>query len=1334
MQTQLRNPFVTIRTVGSILPTDILQRISEGDSGLKGLSPKDYHLVEGEKLNEFINRSWNRLLGAWKTFQSAASKLSDSELGTGLTRERWLLVLFNELGYGRLPVSKAIEMEGKTYPVSHMWQNFPIHLVGLKIELDKKIAGVAGAARTSPHSMVQEFLNQSDDHLWAFVSNGLVLRILRDNASLTRQAYVEFDLKGMMEGEVYPDFVLLWLLCHQSRVEAERPEECWLEKWSRNAREQGTRALDQLRNGVEKAINFLGSGFVSHPANGELREKLRKGELNAQDYYRQILRIVYRLLFLFVAEDRELLNDPNSDIKARERYIRYYSTRRLRRMAQRLRGTKHSDLWFGVQLIFDKLDEGCKELGLPALGSFLWDRDAIGDLAYSQLSNRSLLDAIRELAYTVEQHSLRPVDYKNLGPEELGSVYESLLEFHPKLNLDAGTFELRVAAGNERKSTGSYYTPESLIQCLLDSALDPVVENAVKSENPEKTILDLKICDPAAGSGHFLIAAAHRIARRLAAVRTGDDEPSPEAIRSALRDVISHCIYGVDINPMAVELCKISLWMEAMEPGKPLGFLDAQIKCGNSLIGATPELLEQGVPDDAFKPVIGDDKTLAGQVRSNNKIERKGQTDLFHEEKLSPETEKLWNELREILNLPEDNKEQVEKKKKLYKEAQSEHALLHQKQIANLWTSAFFWPLTKEKAALAPTQGLFSKFHEGPTHIRGDIVGYSEKLAQKHNYFHWHLEFPEVFKQENPGFDCVLGNPPWERIKLQEKEFFASRDPKIANAPNAAARRRIIEKLKDNNPELWNEYLDAKRSSECESHFYRTSEKYPLNAVGDINTYQIFTGLDRSLISQNGRAGIIVPSGIATDDSNKQFFADIIDKRALTSLFDFENREKLFPAVDSRMKFCLFTLGSENSVPKGTDFVFFLTNTTQLKETERHFSLTAEEIELLNPNTRTCPIFRSNRDSELTKLIYSHVPVFVDENKDEKGNPWGISFLRMFDMANDSHLFKTFEQLNEQGWSLRGNVFHNFSEKYVPLYEAKMIWQFNHRFGTYNGVNYRSDTHLPNLLKEQYEDPHSFVQSWYWVDIKNLIKRLSSNNISSFIGFRRISNATNERTFVSSVLPFVASSDSVFLIFSSKQKNLQSCLISSLSSFVFDFIVRQKMGGTNLNYYIVKQLPILTPELYVHEKELLFENDILHFVLNRALELIYTAWDLKPFANGCGYNGPPFKWDEERRFLLRCELDAAYFHLYLGTPEEWQEKGTKELLDYFSTPRDAVDYIMETFPIVKRKDIQKYEEYRTKRVILEIYDEMAEAMRTGKPYQTRLDPPPADPRVAHEGK
>jgi hypothetical protein len=1324
MRTRAAQPFTTIHTEGGLLPVDLLLRVTSRKTDLEGTTPESYHLTGTERIPEAITRAWNRLTGAWASFRVAAEKLSPDDPATGLTRERWLLVLFQELGYGRLQPTRAVEIDGRTYPISHFWGRTPIHLVGRGVDLDTRARGVAGAARISPHGLIQEFLNRSQDHVWGFVSNGLALRLLRDNASLTRLAYVEFDLKGMMEGEVYADFALLWMLCHQSRAEGERPEDCWLERWARAAREQGTRALDSLRQGVEGAIKALGAGFLKHPDNRDLRERLRSGTLSKLDYYRQALRLVYRLLFLFVAEDRGLLLDPGAAEKAQWRYREYYSTVRLRRLAGRRRGTRHHDLYGALRLVMEKLglDVGCPPLALPALGSFLWSDGAIPDLIRAEIANQHLLEAVHALAFTTQDGLRRGVDYRNLGSEELGSVYESLLELHPDVDTQAHTFELKAQAGSERKTTGSYYTPPSLVHCLLDSALDPVLDEAARQSDPERSILSLKICDPACGSGHFLIAAAHRIARRLASCRIGDEEPSPEATRGALREVIRRCIHGVDLNEMAVELCKVSLWMESIDPGKPLSFLDDHILCGNSLFGTTPALMRQGIPDDAFKPIEGDERQMAAALKRQNRAERKGQARL----PLVAEPKAHYGSLTETFDALEAIED--ESMGGIHEQERRYHAILQstdyrkEKLAADAWCAAFVW----RKTATAPpaiTHDTFLGLSKDPTTLARILVQEINLLAGQYGFFHWHLAFPRVFRVRagegpeneqagwNGGFDVVLGNPPWEHTELKEKEWFAVRQPEIAAAATADERKRKILDLRSEDSDLYLAFQEAKRVQEGISHFATVSGRNPLCGRGRINTYTIFAETMRLVVSGWGRVGCIVPSGIATDDTTKFFFQDVMSSRGLVSLYDFENREGLFPAVDSRMKFCLLTMtGSSRPTGRGTSFIFFAQRVSDLTDENRRFTMSSQEIANLNPNTRTCPIFRTRRDVEITKAIYQRVPVLVREGPPE-ANPWSLSFKQgLFNMAGDSGHFRTREDLERAEWQLEGNIFHRAGDRYLPLYEAKMIHQFDHRWATYEAQDIRE------LEPADKKDPLRLALPRYWVPSSEVDVRLHDQWDRQWLpGWRDITNTTNERTVIASILPRVGVGHQCPLFLTTKSFPPIHALLSNLDCFPLDFCARQKIGGGHLTYFILKQLPIFPPSTYSDSVPWSPSQVLAEWLLPRVIELTYTAWDLKAFALDCGYDAPPFRYDDQRCFLIRCELDAAFFHLY-------------------GINRDNADYIMDTFPIVRRKDEATHGDYRTKRVILELYDSMRTAIDTRRPYTTRLDPPPADPRVAHPAR
>jgi type I restriction-modification system DNA methylase subunit len=1398
---------ISIRAEGGLFPADFLQRLAAASPDVPGLRPEDYHLAGREKLNEAVSRCWNRMLGVWDGFRAALGTLPAGDRATSLTREKWLLPLFAELGYGRLQSARSLLGGDPAFPISHAWQAVPIHLVGCNIQLEERSAGVAGAARISPHGLVQEFLNSREQALWGFASNGLTLRLLRAKRTLTRQAYVEFDLAAMMDGQAFSDFALLWLLCHQSRVEL-RPESeiaappsgpaarragggeddkarreaeeaaddeaesdeaseaeaaeaarsaaksCWLERWAALVREQGARALDQLRDGVENAIKTVGAGFLRHAENRALHQKLAAGELDRQDYYRQLLRLVYRLIFLFVAEARDLLLTAPPASAAADRYRRFYSLSHLRDLAAARRGTLHGDLWRGLRVVFRALGSaaGCPELGLPPLGGLLWGDAAVPDLDAAELANADLLAALRALAFRTEAGIRRPVDWRNLGPEELGSVYESLLELRPEIHPGAAAFELKTLPGHERKTTGSYYTPTSLVECLLDSALDPVLAAAAKQPDPEPAILGLKVCDPACGSGHFLIAAAHRIASRLASVRTGDAEAAPRAVRHALRDVIGHCLYGVDLNPMAVELCKVNLWLEALEPGKPLSFLDAHIQCGNALLGATPALLRAGIPDAAFDPLEGDDRAWCRVLKRANKLERTGSRPLFANEPWMHLGD-IARQMEGVAAMDDATAEAVREKERRYAEIVRSADYEHGRLWADAWCAAFVLPKNRQSASI--TEHTFREIERNPLIAPEPLRRAIRAAAEEYRFFHWHLAFPDVFRPSpeaedggdgaaegagwQGGLDVVLGNPPWERVKLQEKEWFAERRPDIADAPNAAARKKLIAKLTAEDPALAAAWADALHASDAQSALVRASGRYPLCGRGDVNTYSIFAELNRSLIAPTGRAGFIVPTGIATDKTTELFFQDLVESRSLASLFDFENRRKLFPGVDSRQKFSLVTLRGP-STAGAAEFAFFCLDPADLRDPDRRFTLTAADFRLLNPNTRTCPIFRSRRDAELTKAIYRRVPVLVNESLGEAGNPWGVSFMAMFHMSNDSGLFKSAAELRAEGWTLRGNIFERGAERYLPLYEAKMVHQFNHRFGDYADKRPESKgTALPEVPTARLADPAYCVQPRYWVSQGAVDERLGGRWRQDWLlGWRDICRSTDERTVIAAVIPRVGVGDKFLLALPGAQAG-GVALCALLGGFALDYCARQKAGGTSLKYFVVKQLPVPPPAAFRGDCPWSPAAAYSDFIAPRVLELTFTSHDMAGFARDFGYGGPPFRWDPERRFLMRSELDAAFFHLYL--PAEaggaWRRADSESEADLaaltalFPTPRDAVAYILDTFPIVRRKEEAKFGEYRTKRVVLEIYDAMAAAIRTGAAYQTRLDPPPADPRAAH---
>jgi len=1160
--------FPAVRTEGAMLPPEILARIANLDRDLEGFTPNDYHLGAGGRLNEEASRVWVRARNIWPSFAAARQGLKEGAAGTRLTRERWLLPLFQELGYGRLVRARAIEIEGRNYSISHAWQHTPIHLVGCGLDLDRRAPGEAGAARASPHSLVQELLNRTDDHLWAFVSNGLRLRMLRDNVSLTRQAYVEFDLEAIMDGELFADFRLLWLLCHQSRVESDVPEKCWLERWSRAARDQGARALERLRGGVEAAIEALGRGFLAHPKNTSLRDRLHTGELTAQDYYRQLLRLVYRLIFLFVAEDRDLLFVPGTGDRARSAYTHYYSTQRLRRLASKHRGDRHTDLHRMLCLVMEKLDRtGCTELGLPALGSFLWSGDACSGLEGARLTNRDLLEAVRGLAFVRETRGLRPVDYRNLGAEELGGVYESLLELHPEIHTEAGDFRLMTAGGHERKTTGSYYTPAILIERVLDFSLDPLLDDAVRGPEPERAILSLKVCDPAAGSGHFLIAAAHRIARRLAGVHAGEDEPPPDLVRHALRDVVTHCIYGVDMNPMAVELCKVSLWIETMQPGRPLSFLDHRILCGNSVVGAVPTSVAGGVPNDVFKAIEGDDKKVVSALRRQNTAERAQKQADFFPFAVAEEAAQyisLGYRVSTLENMDEDSAAAVREKAAIYARLQGSTDYRQARLVADAWCATFFWHKTRHGLPCL-TEQTFRTIQRNPDalpeHVRREV----ERLAAHHRVFHWHLAFPDVFTVPadgripdnattgwSGGFDLVFGNPPWDTLSPDKKEFFSAYDPEV-RVQDRDGQNQLVEALLEDEG-IASAWRSHRRDLYSDVHFFKNSGRYRMYAPGnlgkgDFNVYRMFVETALSTVRSGGYAAQVVPENFYNGANAMAIRQATLEEYELRELLGFENtNEAWFKGIHMGTKFAIYAAkrgGRTESFPAA----FNIRTTDQLAERTGSGMLTipVNLVREFSPDALAVMEFRNQLDIDIAEKMYAQWPKFGDESA---GPPYR-QYMAEIHMGNDRELFSQ-------------------TPNGLPLYEGRMIAQYDHRAKGYRSGRGRSAAWEELTFGFS---PKSIQPQWR-IPAHNLPGKLGSRPDRFRIAFCDVTSPTNERSLISALVPprTLCGHKVPTITFEPSNDWAYISWLAVANSFVMDFLVRKKISLT-MSLTILDSLP-----------------------------------------------------------------------------------------------------------------------------------------------------------------
>lgn len=1395
--------FDSLHLEGSLFVPAVLEKASRGE--LPNQRAADYRLPAGLSLLDEQGRSFRIASALWRTFESAQQRRDI--IAAQATEGMVLELLRDALGFADIASCAApIAIGDRAFPITALACSgrVPIIVAPHSLDVDQPDEAFAvrgaGARRRTAYQLAQQFLNAAEKSTWAIITNGRALRLVRDSDTLTRPAFLEADLELILREQRYADFAAVWRLFHASRAGDSDAAGSW-ETWRKQGQDQGERVREGLREGVTNALVAFGTGFLATSPNEALRARLQSGQLTVEGYFQQLLRLIYRCLFIFTTEERRnedgvpLLHVDDGSPRARlarETFAAGYAFRRLRdRALRRSDFDRNGDLWVACRIVFRGLANGEPRLSLPALGG-LFAASQCPDLEAAQLENRALLEAMRCLRWTGRGGGLSAIDYRNMGPEELGSVYESLLELVATVDLPTRRFgfiglkgEGRID-GNARKTTGSYYTPDSLVQELLDSALEPLVERklAARREDPAAAILSISVVDPACGSGHFLLAAARRLAEKLAEVRAVEGAVTPKDYRRALREVIARCIHGVDRNPMALELARTALWLEGYEPGQPLSFLDHHLVCGDALLGLIDfKSLTAGIPPEAFKPLTGDDKDACKALAAANRaalraFERRRDTDFFR----ASETADLLKELAELEAMPEENPLEVEVKSAHYTTFLRHARDSQLSQAADLVVAAFLAPKPgSEIASLCPTTQTLADllFPRRDSPVATAVMEHARALCRQARVLHWPLAFAGVFARG--GFDCVLGNPPWEMLQLDPQEFFATHAPHVSNAQNMAARNREIAALKQSSPKIYAEYHQALRVTEATQAFVHASERFRYSGTGRINTASLFTETCLRIVTDIGRAGIVSPSGIASDSFTQDLWNHIADGR-LVSFLSFENEEFVFRSVHHAFKFCLMTMsgGAELLQPQ---FLFFARNVEHLRDHRRRFELSQQDFRLINPNTRTCPVFRSQADAELTKKLYRRWPVLWREpaGEDPAQNPWKLEFQLMFMMNTDSVHF-----LNER------------TPTALPLYEAKMVHQFDHRWATYRWDPVEKEMATEDVSDAQKARADLVVQPRYWVEEQHVLSRLArvprcvtqawdaqdeeslrvafatwivaasadddlaelrgpsasarqraidvgghqfaalpisdgewlklkavedarrwrplgedelsvlhetSDLLTAarrildhrsarwLMGWRDITNATNERTVIASVVPRAGAGDTLLLMFPEQQdRRLYACLLADQNSLVHDFVARQKIGGTHLKFHVKKQITILPPSAY--------SKADLDFIVPRVLELTYTARDLKPWAEDLGYNGEPFAYDLTRRVQLRAELDAYYARLYGLTRDE---------LRYILDPSDThgTDYPSVTFLGLKRKELAAFAEYRTRRLVLEAWDALA---------------------------
>lgn len=1090
---------------------------------------------------------------------------------------------------------------------------------------------------------------------------------------------------------------------------------------------------------------------------------------------------LYRLLFVLYAEDRDLL-----PTRARDDGLR--ATREAVAAAidnQSGLSARRKNFDGDLRDLWQQIDSGDPDVGLPPYNGGLFrqgrspllDRSIMPDASFAPL-----LDALSR-----ERTAGRPrlINYRDLSVQHLGSVYERLLEF------DLGTKDGAIVAQLQtfaRKTSGSYYTPEELVMLVIRRTIGPLLDErctafatALEAESrskqdatyrlarlaqhdPATAFLTLRICDPAMGSGHFLVSLVDYLADQVM-VATDDaaqlvsfgDYRSPlldrlETIRNRIRQqaadngwavdegqlidrqlvrriILKRVIHGVDKNPMAVELAKLALWLHTFTVGAPLSFLDHHLHCGDSLfgewVGDARTRLDRGglfrsdLVTQAERSIAGmalvEDLTDAdiGEVHQSADTYAQVMADIAPLQKMMS----LLQGYRWIEGITAEWRKQS---RALDREANRIGAT-DMEESRRLARQA--WDMRRKGMAL---DSLLDGELGDPTTILDQCYGRigagrpwrqsdepalepllkAAEIADISAFLHWELAFPNVWRNWSSaavtgGFDAVIGNPPWDRLKMQEVEWFASRRQEIARATRAADRDRMVRELKASGDPLASEYERASEIAALASRMANLGSdvggQFPLLGRGDTNLYSLFVERAQRLVNPQGIVGLLVPSGISGDLGASRFFRSVSEAGRLASLLDYANRPVaggplFFDDVDSRFKFCALVFGGSARTFEAAECGFFLTATNDNALEEQTFALGPTEFAAVNPNTGTAPVFRTPRDADLTKAIYARCPVLVRHPvRDMAGSAndaaaagasqqvqraWPVRYSTMFHMTNDSHLFRTRAELEADGWYpvAGGRLRKGEGHEAVPLYVGRMFRQFDHRAAnvTVNEENLHNAANSDATTSLQKTDPNFQPEPQYWVEWDKVEPQREW-----VLAFRDIARPTDVRTMISAILPGAAYGNTACLLLSDSAQSL-TLLASNLNSLVLDYVARQKLQGTHANWYIVEQLPVIPPAAFDRAFGPLTARQIIE---RDALHLTYTAHDMAPYARAMGFDGDPFPWNDADRRQQRARLDALFFHLY-------------------GIGRDDADYILSTFPIVRDHDQRDHGRYLTRDLIM----------------------------------
>lgn len=1215
---------------------------------------------------------------------------------------------------------------------------------------------------TAPSTQMLRYLRRIDDVTsgklrWGILTNGAKWRLYFSGARSVSEQFLELDLAqilnlpGHNEGlfAIGPDDRRHWLQVfllvfrRDAFVSAGADPRTFHERAIDEGKFYEERVAEDLSNKVFKDVFPALAQAIAQAAPAADLQEVRQGALI----------LLYRLLFILYAEDRDLL--PVKD----RRYDEYGLRNRVRLDVgdRKDRGDVFSDTaaryWGAMSDLFLAIDKGDASIGLPPYNGGLFDPDRTPILTKIRICDAVMARVIDALSFERTDDGRKYINYRNLSVQQLGSIYERLLEFELARDADSIAVRPNIFA---RKGSGSYYTPDDLVQLILAETLEPLIEarklvfrakiselessdlpphrkiGHLKVLDPATTMLDLKIVDPAMGSGHFLVSLVDFMADQvIAAMAEAEAEVPPDwgdyvsplgeridTIRNTIlanadarkwtideqqlddrhiirRMVLKRCIYGVDKNLMAVELAKVALWLHTFTVGAPLSFLDHHLRCGDSLFGSwvrsgidragtwgSPLLLHEPIQRAlraASKMQIVEGLTDAEIAEAHRSA------DVFAEVKdMTAPLDALLSFIHAL--------DWLDLKGKTSKMA-----------LTAFFDGEFGDPIEivmgkrnpkRPKDVGAGTKNQMSAVDK--FNLFAGVYDQARELINEENFLNWQVAFPGIWSQwdgENltGGFDGVIGNPPWDRMKLQQVEWFAARRPEISMAQRAADRTKMIKALEAAGDPLAADFQKANDRADAASRMARKGGDYPLLSGGDTNLNSLFVERAARIVAPAGVVGLLIPSGIATETTSQVFFSRLIEQRAASCCLDFFNKRAsgplFFADVYYRFKFSVLVFSGSGRQFEACRFATFIRDLSELSNPDKVFSMDLNHFRLVNPNTGTAPVYRSQRDRLISSSLYGRLPVLVDRSDGPEEKTWPVKYVRMYDMANDSGMFRTAEELQEKegAWPEAGGKWRSAEGVWVPLYEGKMVQAFDHRASGITTVaeNLHRSAQSAATSDIQRYDPNHVVASRYFV--------FDKGNLKVELAIKDVTSTTNSRSLISCIIPSVGAGHTLPIIRieiedPTERAHAQTMLVATLNSTIVDFVARTKILSNHASWYVLEQLPIIPPDHFDGTR--FGPKTAAEIVRAAVLELTYTAHDMAPFARDLGHideHGqvlPPFAWNEARRLALRAKLDAVFFHLY----------GISDRAD--------IRYIYSTFPIVAKDETVAFGTHRSRDLCL----------------------------------